>query len=181
MYRDALAAAGAKPGGTIESYKKTLRPHRDAFLEGAYRAAVADCRARGIECILVLVPRVGKAADPDERRHMTAIARAAGFRSVIDLTDAYEGLDPSGLAIARNDYHPNAHGHARLARRLGAALAGRPEFRRLGIDVAIVDDVPAVAGPGRAPVPGPRKQAGAGAAPRPTTAPDGTSEGADSR
>jgi lysophospholipase L1-like esterase len=132
MYRDALAAAGARPGGTPEEYKRVLRPHRDAFLEGVYRTVVADCRARGVPCVLILVPRVGKAAEAAERRRLTAIAREAGFRSVLDLTDAYDGLDPDALAIGPNDFHPNADGHARLARRLEAALAREPGLRRPG-------------------------------------------------
>jgi hypothetical protein len=131
LYRDALAASGARPGGTPEDYKRVLRPHRDAFFAGIYRAAVADCRARGVPCVLIVVPRVGKAADPAERRHMTAMADSAGFALVADLTDAYDGIDPATLAIAPDDFHPNADGHARLARRLDAALDRLPELRRL--------------------------------------------------
>jgi lysophospholipase L1-like esterase len=131
VYRDALAASKAQPGGTPETYKRVLRPYRDAFLTGVYRAIAADCRAHGVPCILILVPRVGKAADPAERKHLIAAARDAGFTQVIDLTDVYKGIDAATLAIGPDDFHPNADGHARLARRLEAALARQPELERL--------------------------------------------------
>jgi hypothetical protein len=131
LYREALAASGARPGGTSEDYKRVLRPYREMFFKGVYRAVVADCRARGVACFLILVPRVGKAADPAEREQMVATALDAGFAAVVDLTDTYEGIDPATLAIGPDDFHPNADGHARLARRLEAALDRQPALGRL--------------------------------------------------
>ena len=63
---------------------------------------------------------------------LVALARAAGFTAVVDLSDAYDGLDPAALAIGPDDYHPNADGHARLARRLdaGRCATGSPSCRR---------------------------------------------------
>jgi hypothetical protein len=131
LYRDILAEARVRPGGTFEAYKRALRPFRWEFLASVYRTAVADCRARGVPCVLVLIPRVGKAADPADRRRLIAMARDAGFAMIADLSDAYDGLDPEDLAIGPHDFHPNADGHARLARRLDAALGPLPELRRL--------------------------------------------------
>jgi lysophospholipase L1-like esterase len=131
VYREALAASNAQPGHTAEIYKQVLRPYRDAFFAGVYHTVVADCRARNVPCILILVPRVGKAALPAERKHVLSVARSAGFTEVVDLTDAYDGIDPSTLAIGPNDFHPNAGGHARLAERLDAALGRQPEIQQL--------------------------------------------------
>ena len=47
------------------------------------------------------------------------------------MTDAYDDLDPSRLAIDADDFHPNAAGHARLARRLDGALSDLPELASL--------------------------------------------------
>jgi hypothetical protein len=131
LYREVLARAKARPGGTFETYKQALRPFRWALLEAVYRGVVADCRARGVPCVLVLIPRVGKPADPAGRRRLIAMARDAGFSMVADLSDAYDGLDPNDLAIGPNDFHPNADGHARLARQLDESLSRHPELRRL--------------------------------------------------
>jgi lysophospholipase L1-like esterase len=131
VYRDALAASGARPGQSVETYKRALRPYRDAFFAGVYRTVVADCRAHKVPCVLILVPRVGKTALTAERIHVLQVAQAAGFTHVIDLTDAYEGIDPTTLAIGPDDFHPNAGGHALLAGRLDAAMRRRPDLQRL--------------------------------------------------
>lgn len=134
MYRDVLARAKAEPGGSMESYKRALKPFRWEFLASVYRSVVADCRSRGVPSVWVLVPRVGKAAEPEERLRLIALAREAGFSTIVDLSDVYEGLDPKDLAIGPNDYHPNADGHARLARRLDRALRDQADLHRLWAD-----------------------------------------------
>lgn len=136
VYRRALAAAKVRPGLDAEAYRRALKPFRLALLECVYRAAADDCRARGVPAVWVLIPRVGKPADPTERRELTGLARAAGFDAVIDAGDAYGGADPRDLAVAPNDFHPNREGHARIARALESALAERPELTRLWADPA---------------------------------------------
>ena len=131
QYRDGLAASGARPGGDAESYKRALRHYKAAILAGVYRSIAAECRTRGVPCDRVLVPRVGRDDDPAGRSRILAMARASGFSAVEDLSDVYRGVDPSLLAIAPNDYHPNADGHARLARRLDEVLSRRPEVSGL--------------------------------------------------
>jgi lysophospholipase L1-like esterase len=122
VYRDVLAAAGVGPGLRADVYRRLLRPLRWELLAGVYRAAVSECRSRGVPVVLVLIPRVGKPADPTERRKLVALARDAGFTAVVDACDAYEGADPADLAIGPNDFHPNAEGHAMIARALDARL-----------------------------------------------------------
>ncbi len=121
-YRDALLAAGARPGEDEDGYKRTLKPHRDAILLGVYRRVVLDCHARGIPALWLLIPRVGKPALPADRDRLAGLARAAGFDRVVDLAGAFDGLEPASLAIGPDDFHPNALGHALLAPRLAAAL-----------------------------------------------------------
>lgn len=128
QYREALARAGVRPGGDFEHYKAALRSHRWALLEGVYRTIVSECHGRGLPTAWALVPRVGKRLDEGERARLVGLARAAGFDAVFDLTGAYDGADPASLAIAPDDYHPNADGHARLARRLEADLAARSDL-----------------------------------------------------
>jgi lysophospholipase L1-like esterase len=69
---------------------------------------------------------VGRSLDATERESLVQLAGASGFDPVLDLSDAFDGLDPAALAIGPDDYHPNAEGHAILARRLEAALADLP-------------------------------------------------------
>lgn len=124
QYRTALEQSGARPGGTFDLYKQVLSRYRWAILENVYRAIEAGCRSRGVPVVWVLIPRVGAPGDEEDRGRLVSLARKVGFDRVLDLSDVYEGLDPKELAIAADDYHPNARGHALLAARLQAALAG---------------------------------------------------------
>jgi hypothetical protein len=58
-------------------------------------------------------------------------ARAAGFSLIVDLTGAFDEIDPAKLAVDRDDFHPNARGHALLAQRLDDALKAVPEMGRI--------------------------------------------------
>jgi hypothetical protein len=124
VYRDALSEIGGiTPNLAPDDLKARLRPHREAILVGVYRRVVADCRARGVRVVWVLLPRVGKPVDPEDRARIVDLAKVAGFTQILDLSDAFAGRPASSLAIARDDFHPNAEGHAILARRLDEALA----------------------------------------------------------
>ncbi len=131
LYRPALEAAGVAPGWSPEEYKHALQPYHREVLAGAYRAMAADAAARGVPVVWVLIPRVGRPTDPAQRGALLAMARAAGFARVVDASDAYEGQDPVRLAVEPDDFHPNAAGHALLARRLDEVLGALPEVRRL--------------------------------------------------
>jgi hypothetical protein len=108
-----------------------LRPLRWDLLTGVFRAAATDCRTHGVPIVLALIPRVGKPVDLGERHRLLNMARDVGFTTVIDACDVYEGADPRDLAIGPNDFHPNALGHARIARALETALAAQPELVQL--------------------------------------------------
>lgn len=131
LYRDGLAAAGVEPGWSPDQYKYALQSHHRDVLAGALRAMAADGAARGIPVIWVLIPRVRRSTDTGPKEELLAMARSAGFTHVIDASDAYDGQDPPRLAVEPDDFHPNATGHARLARRLDLALGELPELRRL--------------------------------------------------
>ncbi|HKI19313.1 MAG TPA: SGNH/GDSL hydrolase family protein [Isosphaeraceae bacterium] len=131
IYHRALVKAGVEPHGSPDDYKRVLRPRHWDILAGVYQTMAADCRARGLPILWVLVPRVGRKNDGADQRTLVKSARTAGFSRVIDVTDAYDDMDSSRLAIEPHDFHPNASGHARLAERLDSALRELPELGRL--------------------------------------------------
>jgi hypothetical protein len=131
LYRRVLDSAGVVPGSSPDQYKHALLPFHREILAGVYRAMAADADARGVPIVWVLIPRVGQPTVPAKHDAMLATARAAGFARVVDASDAYDGLDPSRIAVEPDDFHPNADGHARLARRLDEALGALPELRTL--------------------------------------------------
>jgi hypothetical protein len=125
-YQEAFRLARIQPGGDEDSYKNALRPHREAILLGVYRTVAKDCRARGVASVWLLLPRVGKITPPSDRQRLVELAKLAGFSRIVDLSDTFDGLDPSKLAIGPDDFHPNALGHARLAERLEESLRELP-------------------------------------------------------
>jgi lysophospholipase L1-like esterase len=131
LYRPTLDAAGVAPGWSPEQYKQALQPYHREILAGTYRAMAAEAAARGVPIIWVMIPRVGRPSDPAQHDALLALAKAAGFARVVDAGDAYDGLDPTQLAVEPDDFHPNPVGHARLAHRLDQALGDLPELRRL--------------------------------------------------
>ena len=122
-YRRVFEGIQLRPGGDEDFYKKALKPHRDAVLQGVYCQVVEEGRRRGVPCVWLLLPRVGKTTLPEERKRLVSLARASDFSRLVDLSDSFDGIDPATLAIGPDDFHPNAFGHARLAARLDEALA----------------------------------------------------------
>ena len=121
VYRETLRQA-AITAPLPSDLKTRLRPHREAILAGVYRRAVADCRERGVPAVWVLLPRVGKPIVAGDRARLVDLAESAGFDRVVDLSNAFDGHPAATLAIAPDDFHPNAEGHAILSRRLDGAL-----------------------------------------------------------
>jgi lysophospholipase L1-like esterase len=126
MYLGAIASSGLRPGDDRDRVRDALKPRRADILADVYRTVAADAGDRGVPIGWVLLPRVGRPIDDPGRRSLLELADRAGFDLVVDLSDAFDGLDPASIAVGPDDYHPNAEGHAILARRLEAALADLP-------------------------------------------------------
>jgi lysophospholipase L1-like esterase len=131
LYGDIMRRIDRRPGATSADYAHALRPYRWELLTAVYRAVAADCRARGVPCLWVLIPRVGRPVEPAEHRRLLDTARGAGFTEVLDISDTFDEFDPAALAIHPSDFHPNAEGHALLARRLAGALWSLPALQLL--------------------------------------------------
>ena len=58
-------------------YKRALQPVIGRSWRGSTATMAADCRARGVPIVWVLIPRVGKPNDPAEQRALVAMARDA--------------------------------------------------------------------------------------------------------
>lgn len=130
IYGDVLARSGLRPGGSAEANWAALAPYRWDLLAAAYRTVVAECRARGVPCVWVLIPRVGRFVPQERIRKLVHEARVAGFSAIVDVSDAFDGRDPAELAVHPSDFHPNAVGHAILSRRIEQALRALPVLRK---------------------------------------------------
>lgn len=126
--RRAVADAGL-PGDIalddIGAMQRKLRPYLWGLVDDALGMLAAECRSRGLPLACVIVPRAGRSDRPDTRA--TGVARQRGIAArhavpVLDLSPAFDAEDPSALAIAAWDDHPNARGHALLFRALARAI-----------------------------------------------------------
>jgi hypothetical protein len=131
VYHGALERAGVARLGSPDDYKRALRPRHWDILAGVYQTMAAECRSMGVPIVWLLVPRVGRPNDGPDQRALKKAAQAASVTRIVDVTDAYDGLDPAGLAVEPDDFHPNAMAHERLAQRLDNAMSGLPELRPL--------------------------------------------------
>ena len=131
IYYPALASAKVGRNWDPEQYKRVLQPIHRKILAGVYRNMADECEARSTPLLWVLIPRVGRQSVPSVHHALIQTAYDAKFDRVVDLTDAYDGLDASKIAVEPNDFHPNSEGHARLAERIDAALRLLPEFHTL--------------------------------------------------
>jgi hypothetical protein len=131
IFSPALARSGVARLDSPDSYRRALRPRHREILTGVYQSIAADCRARNVPIVWVLVPRVGRPNDATDQRALKKTAQDAGFARIIDVTDAYDGVDPALLAVDDADFHPNAVAHERLARRLDSLIGGLPELAHL--------------------------------------------------
>ena len=62
----------------------------------------------------VFLPLTYQRLAPHELTERVELARSAGF-PIVDLSDVYNDVEPSALAIAPWDAHPNQLGHQLLA------------------------------------------------------------------
>jgi hypothetical protein len=136
VYRQVVERSRVERLGSPDDYKRALKPRHWEILEGVYQTMTADCRSAGVPIIWILVPRVGRPNDGLDQRALVQAARIAAFTRIVDVSDAYDGLDPARLSVEPDDFHPNAMAHERLARWLDRALSDLPELRPLWADHA---------------------------------------------
>jgi lysophospholipase L1-like esterase len=109
---------GARPS-YVDYYRglyATGSPGLAAFDEALLRTG-AWAAARGVPWAFVLLPEFHEFPGPfaEVYAQVRAAAAAAGA-NVVDLTGAFDGVEPSTVWVARNDVHPNAKGHSLIAR-----------------------------------------------------------------
>ncbi|WP_422928306.1 SGNH/GDSL hydrolase family protein [Singulisphaera sp. PoT] len=105
--------------------KKKLRPHYWEIYDATLKALAAECKSIGAPLACTIIPRVGKADAPDVRGPMLADLRSVLTRyadHLLDVTDAFDDVDPVTIEIAAWDDHPNTEGHKILFRALARAI-----------------------------------------------------------
>jgi lysophospholipase L1-like esterase len=118
--------AGAEPGATKGETERLLQPLETEILAWTYRRIVEVSRAHGILPVWIFMPTLEHPLQEDEIAHLNRVAEESGF-IVLDLSDAYDNLDPESLVLAYWDKHPNAKGHKLIAEDLYRKLLEKEE------------------------------------------------------
>ena len=119
--RDLIQQAGLNQQTSEVQAMRALKPQAEKIVSWAYRRMVEEARERGILPVLIVIPRIVGMEEPDAAARQVQLAEKAGF-VVLDLSDVYKGQNVDSILLESWDWHPNAHGHQLIARRLYEAL-----------------------------------------------------------
>lgn len=122
--REIVRAAGIDPRTEESVALRRLEPHRVRLLAWIYQRIADECARHGVAPILVFLPQVEAGAWQEETPIALRTAEAAGF-TVVDLSDVFQQVDVEAVRLEAWDNHPNARGHALVARRLYDELIRR--------------------------------------------------------
>jgi hypothetical protein len=125
---DLAKRAGVEQGMTQAEGERRLKPYGEELVRWTYRQSVSIAQENGMQAIWVLFPTLETEKSPEIIAKLVRQAVDAGF-VVIDLSDLYDGRDPSSLIVAEWDKHPNARGHQLLADHLYEGLNGVIPFK----------------------------------------------------
>ncbi len=117
-------------------FKVWLEPKRDEINRIALSELAKDCQADGVQLASVIIPRAGR----NDLKHLRqegvemqlASAKSVGV-TTWDLTDSFDQEDPSKLAVAVWDDHPNTRGHELIFQDLVRHLMADPLGRTFGL------------------------------------------------
>jgi hypothetical protein len=117
-------------------FKTWLEPKREGINRTVMQELARECRADGIKLACLIIPRAGR----NDLKHLrqqgvteqVESCRAAGV-PVWDLTDSFDQEDPTRLAVAVWDDHPNTRGHELIYRDLARHLLADPLRAEFGL------------------------------------------------
>lgn len=119
---EVVRKAGLTPEMDEDQMMKALLPFEEEILLEAHRILHAKCEEKGIIPVWVYWPTVNMRSEfIAEKNKVRDLAQAAGFQ-IIDLEAIYEGMAPESIKVSQKDTHPNANGHAIMARALAEKL-----------------------------------------------------------
>jgi hypothetical protein len=110
--------------------KNRLEPFRKELISWFYQRIVSRCREHQVMPVWILLPMTGENKMSQWNQSsvdLLRIAEEAGF-VLIDLSDVYEGHEPSSVFLHEWDFHPNAKGHELIATKLYDALMKKKEL-----------------------------------------------------
>jgi hypothetical protein len=123
--REALQRATVKSTDSSDSFRRKLRGEHEALLDGAYAGWKKESDRFGIPLDLMILPRADrKRQSPVITELMRSLARRHGLE-FLDLSGAFDCLQPNEFRVSAWDRHPSTLGHGALFQELRALLLRR--------------------------------------------------------
>ena len=144
--RDIVARAGLSASMSQSAMLRELPPFAEELVRRSYAKIAELARERGALPVWIYMPRVPeRQPDVAQIAKLRSAAEDAGFIT-FDLTGIYGDTDVEDLVMSQWDLHPNAEGHAIMARALMDAMRSDA---RLGFGGATDGPAPPGADPSR--------------------------------
>jgi len=116
-------------------FKNWLQPHREAINHEVLGKIVEETRSDGVELVCLIIPRAGRNDLPHLRKEGVETQKKSAEAHKVpvwDLTDSFDQEDPTKLALATWDDHPNTQGHELIFRRLVEKIMSEGPERNFG-------------------------------------------------
>ncbi len=137
--REALRRAGVTAADSPASFRRKLRGEYEALFDGAYAGWREESDRLGIPLSLVILPRADrKRQSPVIAELIRTLARRHGL-DFLDLSGAFDGLEPDQFRVSAWDRHPRALGHRVLFEALRSELLRRGTLPGLELGSAAPD------------------------------------------
>jgi hypothetical protein len=126
--REVIDRCQLSPADTPDSIRHKLGPEPDGLLDATYAILADEVHKLGVPFEIIILPRA------DSQRGFPAILQAihtAGARhglEIIDLSDAFDGLEESEFRLSAWDKHPSVRGHRAIFEALRDALILRNQL-----------------------------------------------------
>jgi hypothetical protein len=126
--KDIMQKAGIGRDTPFADGLNRMKPYSEDLLKWIYAQVVERCREHGVTPMIAFIPHMTDISAEHEllarKARQMEIAREAGM-TVLDLTHAYDGVNPRTMWIAPWDSHPNADGHRLLGDELYKTLTAQ--------------------------------------------------------
>ena len=123
--REALIRADVSAKDSPEQFRLKLRGEAEGLLEGSFAGWKQEADRLGIPFSIVILPRADRKS---QSRRIVELIQSLASRNgidVIDISGAFDDLEPSQFRVSEQDKHPSALGHRALFEELQSALVDR--------------------------------------------------------
>ena len=123
--REALLRAEVSAEDSPEKFRLKLRAEVEGLLEGSFVGWKDEADRLGVPLSMVILPRADRKSQSSRIVELIQSLASRNGIDVIDISGAFDDLEPSQFRVSERDKHPSALGHRALFEELQSALVDR--------------------------------------------------------